>query len=200
MTKMIRSFIAIELPDPAKDALRGVGERLRHKVPYDSVRWTRVSGIHLTLKFLGDVAEADLPKIKAALTDVGQRHGPFRFTIGGVGCFPDVKRPRVVWVGVEEETGRLAALQRDVERSLAPLGFKPEQRAFHPHLTLGRTKRNVGSRDQGRLGEVIATAGVGELSQVQVTSLVLMRSDLRPDGAVYTPLGYFDLSLKQEEP
>jgi 2'-5' RNA ligase len=199
MAKMIRSFVAIELPDPAQDALRGVSERLRGKVPRDSVRWSRVSGIHLTIKFLGDVSEADLPKIKTALAQVGQRHGPFRFTIGGVGCFPNVKRPRVVWVGIEEETGSLGALQRDVEKSLAPLGFEPEKRAFHPHLTLGRTQRNVGSRDQGRLGEVIATAGVGELGQVQVKSFVLMRSDLRPDGAVYTPLALFDLSLDQEE-
>lgn len=196
---MIRSFVAIELPDPAQDALRGVSERLRRKVPYDSVRWSRVSGIHLTIKFLGDVSEADLPKIKTALAQVGQRHGPFRFTIGGVGCFPNVKRPRVVWVGIEEVTGSLAALQRDVEKSLAALGFQPEKRAFHPHLTLGRTKRNVGSRDRGRLGEVIATAGIGELGQVQVRSFVLMRSDLRPDGAVYTPLALFDLSLDQEE-
>jgi 2'-5' RNA ligase len=190
---MIRSFIAINLPDVTKDALTKVGQRLRRRAPYDSVRWSKVSGIHLTLKFLGDVAPSDLPAIKSVLAEVATRHTRFRFTIGGVGCFPNVRRPRVVWVGVEEETGALAALQRDVEQSLVPLGFEPEKRAFHPHLTLGRTQRNVRSADLRRLGELIATAGVGELGQVHVSAFHLMRSDLRPQGAIYTALASFAL-------
>ena len=194
---MIRSFVAIDLPDSTRDVLREVGERLRRRTPRDSVRWTRVEGIHLTLKFLGDVAEGDLAEIKAALAQVARRHGPFTFTIGGVGCFPNARRPRVVWVGVEEETGSLAALQQDVEESLTPLGFEPEKRAFHPHLTLGRTGRGVRPSDQRQLGEVIATAGVGELDQIRVDSFRLMRSDLRPSGAVYTPLAVFALSLER---
>lgn len=192
---MIRSFVAIELPEGAKDALQGVGRRLRGKVPPDSVRWIKVSGIHLTLKFLGNVAEADLPRIKDRLIQVGQRHAGFTFSFGGVGCFPNTKRPRVVWVGVEEQTGTLLSLQQDVENSLASLGFEPEKRAYHPHLTLGRTQRRVSPRDQRRLGEIIATAGVGELGQVRVASFRLMRSDLRPDGAVYASLAAFPLGL-----
>ena len=190
---MIRSFIAINLPEATKDALTKVGQRLRRRAPYDSVRWSKVSGIHLTLKFLGDVAPSDLPEIKSVLAEVGTRHTQFRFTVGGVGCFPNVRRPRVVWVGVEEETGALDALQRDVEQNLVPLGFEPEKRAFHPHLTLGRTRRNVRSADLRRLGELIATAGVGELGQVHVDAFHLMRSDLRPRGAIYTALASFAL-------
>ncbi len=190
---MIRSFIAINLTDATQDALTKVSQRLRRRAPYDSVRWSRISGVHLTLKFLGDVAPSDLPDIKSVLAEVGTRHTRFHFTIGGVGCFPNVRRPRVVWVGLEEETGALAALQRDVEQSLVPLGFEPEKRAFHPHLTLGRTRRNVRSADLRRLGELIATAGVGELGQVYVRAFHLMRSDLRPSGAVYTALASFDL-------
>jgi 2'-5' RNA ligase len=195
---MIRSFVAIDLPEGAKDALRGVVSRLRPKMPPDSVRWTRVSGIHLTLKFLGDVAEADLTDIKQVLADVAGKHSPFTVGIGGVGCFPNVKRPRVVWVGVHTEGDQLAALQRDVEHSLAPLGFDVEKRAYHPHLTLGRTQRRTGSRDQARIGEVVATAGIGELGQVRVKAINLMRSDLRPSGAVYTPLAVLPLGLKQD--
>jgi 2'-5' RNA ligase len=190
---MIRSFIAIDLPDSSKAALEELGQRLRRQVPHDSVRWSRVAGIHLTLQFLGDVAEGDLPGIKTALAAVGEQHAPFTFTIGGLGCFPNTRRPRVVWVGVQEETGALAALQRDVEKSLLPLGFKPEKRAFHPHLTLGRTRRDVRPADQRRLGELVSSAGVGELDRVHVASLRLMRSDLRPDGAIYTALAVFDL-------
>jgi 2'-5' RNA ligase len=191
---MIRSFVAIDLSDSAKEVLEEVGQRLRSQAPHKCVRWSRVTAVHLTLKFLGDVAEADLPEIKDVLAQVARRHVPFTFTIGGLGCFPNVKRPRVVWVGVQEETGALAALQRDVEKNLVPLGFEPEKRAFHPHLTLGRTRRNARPADRRRLGEIVVEAGVGELSRVHVESFRLMRSDLRPDGAVYTPLAVFDLT------
>lgn len=195
---MLRSFVAIDLPEHARQELHLVCEQLRPHVPQGSVRWSRISGVHLTLKFLGNVAPEDLTKIKNALFQVGQRHGPFAFTVGGVGCFPNERRPRVVWVGIQEETGALAALQRDVEESLVPLGFKREKRAFHPHLTLGRARRNVSRGDQRRLGELIADTDVGELFQIEVRSFRLMRSDLRPDGAVYTPLAVFNLGLEKE--
>jgi 2'-5' RNA ligase len=194
---MIRSFVAIDLPDTVKDALLELGQQLRQQAPDRSVRWSRVSGIHLTLKFLGDVSEDDLPGIKAVLGQVAQRHTPFTCTVEGVGCFPNAKSPRVVWVGVREDAGRLVALQRDVEKNLVPLGFKAEKRAYHPHLTLGRTGRHVRSADQRRLGEVIAASDVGELAQVGVESFRLMRSDLHPDGAVYTALETFSLSAAQ---
>jgi 2'-5' RNA ligase len=190
---MIRSFVAIDLPDAVKDELRAVSEQLDGQVPGGSVRWTRVSGIHLTLKFLGDVDEANLPEIEGTLAQVGQRHAPFTISVGGVGCFPNLKNPRVVWVGIQDETGILLALQRDVEKSLAPLGFEREKRAFHPHLTLGRTRRGIWSSDQRRIGEIIAGAEVGELGHIRAESFGLIRSDLRPDGAVYTPLDVFPL-------
>ncbi|MGD9100803.1 MAG: RNA 2',3'-cyclic phosphodiesterase [Anaerolineae bacterium] len=185
---MIRSFVAIDLPDSTKSVLDETAQRLRRQAPQRSVRWSRVTGIHLTLKFLGDVAESDLPRVEDVLAQIGQRHAPFALTVGGVGCFPNLKRPRVVWVGVQEESGALAALQRDVVKGLVPLGFEPEKRAFHPHLTLGRAKRGVRPADLRRLGEVIAAAEVGELDNIQVASFRLMRSDLRPSGAVYTSL------------
>jgi len=194
---MIRSFVAIDLSDSIRHALLGVVEQMRNRIPRDSVRWTNVSGIHLTLKFLGDVAEDDLPRIKEILTQVGQRHDHFTLTVGGVGCFPNAKRPRVVWVGVEEETGHLTALQRDVDESLGALGFEPEERGFQPHLTLGRTRRDVNSRDQGRLGETVATAGVGQFGQMYVEAFRLMRSELRPSGAVYSTLALFTLGAAQ---
>ncbi len=192
---MIRSFVAIDLPNSTKTRLKAVSQQLRRRVPRDSVRWSRVTGIHLTLKFLGDVAQGDLPQIKDVLAQVGQRHAPFEFTVGGVGCFPNTKRPRVLWVGLEEESGNLAALQRDVVQSLAPLGFEPEKRRFHPHLTLGRVKRGVPSGDLRRLGQVIVTAGTGELDRVQAASFHLMRSELRPSGALYSSLAAVAISL-----
>lgn len=190
---MVRCFVAIDLPDDIKDALRGVGAEQRALLPERSVRWSRVSGIHLTLKFLGDVAEVDLPAIKDALARTSTDHVPFFFSVGGLGCFPNPKRPRVVWVGVAEDTGRLAALQRDVDKRLARLGFERERRAFHPHLTLGRTRRGAVSSEQLRIGEVLGASDVGELGKVRVDKFHLMRSDLRSDGAVYTALQSFIL-------
>jgi 2'-5' RNA ligase len=193
---MVRSFVAIDLPETMKDSLETLVEDLRRKVPRDSVRWTQISGIHLTLKFLGDVAGEDLAGLRAALAEAGKRHVPFTCIVGGLGCFPGARKPRVVWVGIREVTGSLAALQRDIDESLAPWGFESEKRGFHPHLTLGRMKRNVRRGDQHRVGEVIATTEVGDLGQIEVDSFRLMRSDLRPDGAVYTPLSIVSLSPK----
>jgi RNA 2',3'-cyclic 3'-phosphodiesterase len=191
--EMIRSFVAIDLPERTQAALQAVIERLQAETPRGSVRWSRVSGIHLTLQFLGDVAEGKLDKIITALTEVAVRHRPFTVSVQGTGCFPNMRGPRVVWAGVAEESGALAALQRDVEQALIPLGFKPEDRAYHPHLTLGRAGRSADASDQRRLGEVVATTDVGELDRVKVAAFKLMRSDLRPDGAVYTPLAEFPL-------
>jgi 2'-5' RNA ligase len=185
---MVRSFVAINLPDDVREALQRVAEEQRASMPERGIRWSRVSGIHLTLKFLGDVAESDLPAIKAALVQCCVDHVPFSFTVGGMGCFPNVKRPRVLWVGVTDETGKLVTLQRDVDRHLEGLGFAREKRAFHPHLTLGRTRRGLRSSELTRIGEAVASSEIGELGVVRVDEIHLMRSDLRPDGAVYTSL------------
>jgi 2'-5' RNA ligase len=193
---MIRSFVAIDLPDSTKERLQEVCDRLKVDVPEGTVRWSRIAGLHLTLKFLGNVAEADVPKIRAALNEVAHHHQPFNVSVESLGCFPNTKRPRVIWVGVEEHSGALANLQRDAERALVPLGFEPERRGFHPHLTLGRTRRNARFEDQRRLGEVVDATAVGKLDDIWVTSIKLMRSDLKPGGAVYTPLGI--LNLKSE--
>ncbi len=195
---MIRSFVAIDLPDLIKDELRELRERLRGEAPERSVRWSRISGVHLTLKFLGNVSEADLPKIKTALGQVAQTHEPFTISVRGVGCFPNTNRPRVVWVGVSDETGRLTSLQRAIEQSLVPLGFEPEKRAYHPHLTLGRAQRRVRRADQRRLGEIINSINAGELGLVDVVEFRLMRSDLKPDGAVYTALHTLPLKDVQD--
>lgn len=194
--EMIRSFIAIDLPPDLKDKLRQTSERLSRESPPGSVRWTRIEGIHLTLKFLGDVPRTELPPIEAALAQICQAQAPFVFTAGELGCFPNVRRPRVVWVGVQEETGALAALQREIERALKPLGYPPEGRSFHPHLTLGRVKQQASRADVAQLGQVVAASDVGELARVQARSLHLFRSDLRPSGAVYTSLAAFELGRR----
>ncbi len=186
--EQIRTFIAIELNQDLQDSLTRLQDRLKRQVPERSVRWVQPKGIHLTLKFLGDVPAPRMASVSQAVEAACRGFNPFKIELVGLGCFPNPHRPRVVWVGVREPTGALNRLQKAVESALVELGFEPEDRPFTPHLTLGRVQRNVGQSDQQRLGELIAASDVGLLSAMTVPSVNVIRSDLRPDGAVYTVL------------
>jgi 2'-5' RNA ligase len=189
----IRAFIAIPLPDPVLDKLSALQDSLTDQVPPRSVRWVRPEGIHLTLKFLGDTPTDKLPEINQALAAVG-RHAPgCTFTIEGSGCFPNLHRPRVVWVGVQEPSGRLAALQTAIEEVMTPFGYPPEGRRFKPHLTLGRIHRRASRNDAAQVGEVVSNTTVGLLAEVTADHFTLIRSVLKPTGAEYTPLERFTL-------
>ena len=189
----IRAFIAIPLPHPLLEKLAALQRQLEKQIPPGSVRWTRVEGIHLTLKFLGDTPTEKLPDIRRALTAVGRHVPPCTFTVGGLGCFPNPRRPRVVWVGVQEPTGRLAALQDGIEEVMAPFGYPPEGRGFTPHLTLGRVRRRTPRSEVARVGEAVTTATVELLAEVPAGYFALIRSVLKPTGAEYTTLEEFPL-------
>lgn len=189
----IRTFIAIELDESIKDELTKLQERLKGETPRGSVRWVRSGGIHLTLKFLGDVPADQVEKITTALQRSCQGVSPFSLSCGGLGCFPNPRRPRVVWVGIQEETGTLVQLKKAIEENVAPLGYPTEKRKFSPHLTLGRVQRRASSGDRGQLGELVEASEIGILGQMEVRSVSLIRSDLRPSGAVYTRLAEVEL-------
>jgi len=133
----VRCFVAIELSDELKREIAARTEALR-KSGADA-KWVRAGNLHLTLKFLGGVPEDKLPEIEAALTKAVSGHAGFTMKLKDVGVFPDRKRPRVVWVGIEDSDA-LAAVQKGVEAAMADVGFKPEDRPFSPHLTIGRLK------------------------------------------------------------
>lgn len=183
----IRAFVAVELPPEARVALGVVSEALARRVPPGSVRWVRPELIHLTLRFLGETAVAQLPAITSALDEVGRQSDPLTLRLGPVGCFPTCKRPRVIWVGLEGEVRPLAALQRRVEAALVPLGWAAEKRPFQPHLTLGRVK------DVGKLSRVSWDVKV-EAVEVGVTAVVLVQSQLQPGGPIYTKLHTSELA------
>ena len=189
----IRSFVAIELPEAVKEALAALQRRLRDQAPPQAVRWTRPESIHLTLQFLGEVAPGQIEAIVNALREVSAERPPFTFQVMGVGVFPNPHRPRVVWAGVSEPNEPLLDLQKAVGQALAPLGFPPEKRGFTPHLTIGRAARHAGRRELSELGAAVIQAEVGVVGQVRVDHITLMKSDLRPGGAVYTPLAVVPL-------
>ena len=185
----MRTFLAIA---PPPEVLRNIGT-LQNRLQKDIqgvIRWVRPEGIHLTLKFFGEVSPEAVEKIDAAVSGPTAAVAPFNLAVRGVGVFPDVNRPRVVWVGIAGEIGALAALQRELERKLAAAGFPPEERPFRAHLTLGRVKVPRGIVGLSRAVET--GAGV-EAGIVPVREVALFKSELTPRGAVYTRLASYPL-------
>lgn len=191
--EQIRAFVAIELNRELLNRLTQLQERLQRQAPPRSVRWVGPEGIHLTLQFLGDIPASRVAEISRALETASRDVGPFAFQVHGLGCFPNVRRARVVWVGVEEATGALQRLQKSVGRQLAALGYPPEARPFSPHLTLGRVQRSASWSDQQQLGELITNSQVETLGRMTADAVFLKRSDLRPTGAVYSTLARLPL-------
>lgn len=187
----LRTFIAIVLPDPIIRQLAQVQRQLERQAPSESVRWVRPEGIHLTLKFLGDTPVGKLDAIRTALAAVASRASPCTFTVGGLGCFPNPRRPRVIWVGIQTAGGELTALQQAVEAAMKPLGFPPEGREFTPHLTLGRVRDRISPADMARIGALVSSTDIGTLGEVQARGFALIQSILKPSGAEYIPLAEF---------
>ena len=184
----LRTFIAIELDRAIKDDLGRLQDRLRSQLAPGCVRWVRPEGMHLTLKFLGDTPLDKVEEVKVALAQAAAEVRPFTFTMAALGCFPNTRRPRVVWVGLQEVTGALVRLRDVVEAQVAPLGFPTERRPFKPHLTLGRVQRRASKSEVREIGEVVAASVAGIGSEMTVQEVRYIKSDLQPSGAVYTTL------------
>ncbi len=185
----MRLFIAIELPGEIKRAIAEVQDRL--KAAGGNANWTRPEGIHLTLKFLGEVEEARIPGILQALSGAAQGAGQLGLEIAGAGAFPNTRAPRVLWLGVMGDTGKLAALQARIEDAMAGLGFEREARKFSPHLTLGRVRFPKPRDDWERRIEAVRNARPGGFD---ASSVSLMQSELRREGAVYTEVERINLT------
>lgn len=179
----IRTFIAVDLDDPMRDALAGLQERIRRELS-PSMRWVRTEGMHLTLKFLGQAPEGLVPSIADALDAAARRSRPFAIELGEPGGFPDTRRPRVLWAAVRGDLDVLADLRQNVEEMVSPLGFPTEDRAFRPHLTLGRASGNVRIAPERWEAAALKAADVSQT----VRHVALMKSDLGPGGARYTRL------------
>lgn len=180
---MIRTFVALDLPPKVQEDLGAFCVPLQQlDVP---VSWIRPHRVHLTLKFLGNVAPSLMQAIGDALRPVAENTRPFSLRPAGCGAFPSLREMRVVWIGVQGDLGRLTALQQSVEDALQPLGFPKEHRPFRAHLTIGRVK---GRRHLKALQDTLAARQNYQGVVFDVSELVLYKSDLKPDGAQYTPL------------
>jgi 2'-5' RNA ligase len=181
----LRLFVAIDVPKEIKDRIElDVVDRLRASV--EGARWTRPEGRHLTLKFLGEVADDRLPQIADAVRAASASHRRFDAAFDELGGFPNVRRPRVLWVGIGPGAEPMSDLARDIENALESLGFETEDRPFHPHFTLARFPRPY-------LIDELPAANVPPTA-FTVDEVVLFRSQLHPKGARYSALEAFPLA------
>jgi len=186
MVERVRTFVAIELPPGVQRGLAQLQERLKRSHP--PVRWVAPDKIHLTLNFLGEIPAGQVAAAGEATAGVGAQTAPFAVEATGVGVFPNPHRPRVVWVGLAGDMEALRALQAGLTNALAARGFPPEDRPFSPHLTLGRVRQQARPEEARALGQAVTELHIPSLGRWQVEQVLLIRSDLRPEGPIYTPL------------
>lgn len=185
-----RLFIALELPDYVLEALTKLQKQLQALDSGRVIRWTGIDSVHLTLKFIGETSADRKPDIVAALSVAAQPIAPFDLSLQGVGCFPDLRRPRIVWAGCAGDVSTLHSLRDAVEHTVAPMGYPTEDRPFSPHLTLGRARQEARRDTLQSFGERISKLEVGALTMWRVEGMSLMRSELRPSGAIYSRQAY----------
>jgi len=180
----MRTFIAIDLPEALHAALAQTQQTFRAACP--EARWTRPEGIHLTLKFLGETSDTQVKQVVETLAEIG-RFNPFSVEVKGFGFFPQARRPRVFWVGVEAPPA-LGELAGRVEREMEKVGFPREQRAFTPHLTLARFEV---PRPQPQLEAALAQHETASLGSFEASEFFLFESKLSPQGAQYRKVARF---------
>jgi len=180
---LIRSFLAIELPKPILRKIEEIEADL--KSAHADVRWVSPEKIHLTLKFFGNIEEPRIDSIFKSIEEPVRNTPPFSLKVQGVGAFPSMKNPRVIWMGLVNGSQILSSFQEEIEAQLEKTGFQPEDRPFRPHLTLGRMKSRCGKDDLvGRMEK----HKEGEFGDFQVERVILFKSDLKPSGPIYTAL------------
>jgi 2'-5' RNA ligase len=188
----IRSFIAIQLPEEVREGLaklRKELERDEHKF----VKWVAPGGIHLTLKFLGNIPSKRVAEITEAIAEAAQGISPFHLEISCLGAFPSLRQARVFWVGIGGEVEKLSRLQQNIDSALAILGFAKEERSFVPHLTLARLRPGASPLERRNFGELVDSTIFEDKYHIEVEAVSLMRSQLTPAGAVYTCLSVVGL-------
>lgn len=187
----IRSFLAFELPDPIKTIVTRISEEVRRGSL--DVRWVRPESIHLTVVFMGGFPSEQIPSMGESLAAVCANHGSFSISLRPMGCFPNSRNPRVIWLGIDADLERMSRFRDDLQQALSPFGIKEEERAFRPHLTLGRF-RKFGKR-QTELEQLLAKYKNLASPVCDVNELVLFKSDLKPGGALYAKMSSWPLSL-----
>lgn len=183
----LRCFIAIELPDEIKDAIDVHIKKLKQTGA--DVKWVQSKNLHLTLKFLGKTPDSLLPEVNSKLASLSKLHKKFQIQILDAGVFPNIRNPRVIWLGIKDHE-EMIKLQLDIDSAMSELGFEQEDREFTPHLTIGRVKS---FKNKDALMKELATLKDADFGKIEVENIALMRSELKPGGAEYSRLSEIPL-------
>lgn len=183
-TRQWRMFCAFELPQTLRRSISDHAQRVRDAVPDAAASWSKPDNIHLTMKFFGNVDQAQVPAISAAASRVVKEFSPIQIEVGKTGVFPRPSRPQVLWIGIDDRSGALSKLQERLEDEFALEGFAKEDRAFRPHLTIARIRR---SQNANQLAEVHLGLEFSAVA-VRLAELILFRSELSSKGSKYTAI------------
>lgn len=190
-----RLFIAADLPADVKDELAATQARLRRGAP--PVAWVAPAAMHLTIRFLGDTVPARVADLQAALVAALAAHPPPRLQLSGAGAFPNDRRPAVLWVGLGGSVVALGRAQASIEAALQGIGIAPEPKPFHPHLTLGRVRRDASQEQRQKLGEALRALPPPAPLAWTLERVILYRSELRSSGPIYTEIADWRLQIAE---
>lgn len=183
---LLRAFIAIEIPLPIRQAVCTATSDLQKELN-SLVRWVPLENMHLTLKFLGDVSSTNLDMVTQMISAEADLFECFEIHLDGLGSFPNLKRARVLFIGIRAPAV-LSALHRGIESAAKRLGYESEERDFSPHLTIGRVKQNIAAPEQQTIRRALEGTKIASLGTAKIDSVHLYKSDLKPTGSVYTRL------------
>jgi 2'-5' RNA ligase len=187
-----RTFCAIELSSRIRSRIQQQIDNLRAAIPKHHASWARVENLHLTIKFFGEVEQSKIARIASAAARAIDNLSRFETSISGTGAFPKTSQPRVLWIGIEDQTGKLRELHEEFEKECATEGFSKEERGFRPHLTIARIRKPEGARALAELNQKLGF----ESMSLEVNELVVFRSELSSKGSKYTALSRHKLSDK----
>jgi 2'-5' RNA ligase len=192
-TKLIRAFIAIELPEELQSGILRLQNEFK-SAGHTRVKWVTPQNIHLTLKFLGNISSEKAEEIKEVLEKAKQGIAPFQLKTDKLGAFPNIRQPRVFWLGMTGELETLLTLQQCIDKALINLGFSKEERLFSPHITIARTRDSATREEKAEFGKSIEKTPFTDRYTIYVASFNLMRSQLLPSGAIYSRLAIVNLN------
>jgi len=182
-----RLFIAIALPDAVRLAIETAQGELRAVLHAKSIRWTRRDQFHLTLRFLGGVDVQQVERLNESVRSVCEGFGDLQLSASGLGVFPGVRRPRVVWAGIDDRAGRLSALQRSIQTATEPFTSEPSEDRFRGHVTLARC-RDVNRSEATALAAMVGKMAARSFGEWRVPDVEVIRSETLPSGSRYTTL------------
>ncbi|HLO18512.1 MAG TPA: RNA 2',3'-cyclic phosphodiesterase [Anaerolineales bacterium] len=191
---LLRAFIAVEIPLGIRQTVCSATAALQKQVG-PLIRWVPMENMHLTLKFLGDISPTNVDMLNQMICAEAELFDCFELRLTGLGSFPSLKRPRVIYIGIQAPAA-LEALHRGIGSASRRLGYESEERGFSPHLTIGRVKQNVTTAEQQTIRRALEETKIDSVGTARVDSVHLYKSDLKPTGSVYTRL--FSAPLKKQ--